>query len=90
MTTTPFNVNPEHKRQIQVTLILALVVLFSLLICTLAWSRGGGSLNFKRQKVLAAVPGLWAGERWGHLRPGIDTLPHALVPTETSERAGSV
>ncbi|XP_043320026.1 uncharacterized protein LOC122438854 isoform X2 [Cervus canadensis] len=50
MTTTPFIVYPEHKSQIHVIPILVLVVLFSLLICTLAWHRWGGSLNFKLQK----------------------------------------
>ena len=69
--------------------ILALGVL-SLLICTLAWCRRCVSLNFKLQKLMAAEPGLLAGEGWGHLRPGIDTLPHGLVPTETSETVGSI
>ena len=91
MWTFRFDVNAEHKKQILVILlILALVVLLSLLICTLVWCRRCGSLNFKLQKVLAAEPGLWAGEGWGRLRPGIDTLPHGLVPTETSETVGSI
>ena len=70
--------------------ILALGVLLSLLICTLAWCQRPGSLNFKLQKVLAAEPSLWAGERRGHLGHGIDTLPHGLIPTETSERVGGI
>ncbi|XDB61476.1 hypothetical protein AB1E18_014833 [Capra hircus] len=39
--------------------ILSLVVLLSLLICTLAWFRRCGSLNFKLQNLLASEPGLW-------------------------------
>ena len=70
--------------------ILALVVLLSLLICTLAWFRRCGSLNFKLQNLLASEPGLWAGEGWGHLRRGIDSLLHGLIPAETSERVGSI
>ncbi|KAI4566833.1 hypothetical protein MJG53_015510, partial [Ovis ammon polii x Ovis aries] len=52
-----FDVKPEHKRQILVIFpILALVVLLSLLICTLAWSQRCGSLNFKLHKGVSQKP----------------------------------
>uniref|UniRef100_A0A8C2RQD0 Uncharacterized protein n=1 Tax=Capra hircus TaxID=9925 RepID=A0A8C2RQD0_CAPHI len=56
-----FDVIPEHKRQILVIFpILALVVLLSLLICTLAWSQRCGSLNFKLQKEALTGKGVCA------------------------------
>ncbi|XP_069399836.1 secreted and transmembrane protein 1A-like isoform X1 [Ovis canadensis] len=56
-----FDVKPEHKRQILVIFpILALVVLLSLLICTLAWSQRCGSLNFKLHKEALTGKGVCA------------------------------
>lgn len=55
--------DPEDKSQIQVVFpILALVILFILLICMLAWCRRHGSPLSRLQQVWATVPGQWAGE----------------------------
>ncbi|OWK14686.1 SECTM1 [Cervus elaphus hippelaphus] len=59
MSIFPLDVNPEHKSQTQVMFpILALVVLFILLIFTLAWCRRHGSPLSRLQQVWATVPGL--------------------------------